>query len=123
MDDLAIVDQVKQGRVEAFRLLVEKYNRSLLQFIFHLYPHDRSKVYMKRIVGLPGDVVERQDGGRETVPNRQVYVLGNNTDHSVDSRTFGTVPLWEVIGEVRQVYFSSSAEGIRWFRIGMVVNR
>jgi signal peptidase I len=51
----------------------------------------------------------------------QVFVLGDNRDSTKDSRAFGTVPLQDVIGRVRQVWFSKSAEGIRWQRIGKVL--
>jgi signal peptidase I len=58
-----------------------------------------------------------------TVPNGQVFVLGDNRDASSDSRRFGTVPLADVVGIAKQVWFSHSKEsGIRWWRIGVVVD-
>jgi signal peptidase I len=130
----------------------------------HVYPNDRTSIYVKRIIGLPGDEIEMtgtdlkvngeslvksgpstKDGrlvveeaaesgetydvywqlespGSKlslTVPNGQVFVLGDNRDESHDSRKFGTVPLVDVIGVARQVFFSSADVGLR---IGKIVD-
>jgi signal peptidase I len=86
-----------------------------------IYPDDRSKKFIKRIEGLPGDVITYADGTQKEVPHGFVYVLGDNREHSHDSRQFGFIPLSDVIAKVRQVYFSSGAEGVRWSRIGASV--
>lgn len=52
----------------------------------------------------------------------QVLVLGDNRNASRDSREFGTVPLQEVVGKARQVWFSYGPDGIRWARLGKVLN-
>jgi len=57
-----------------------------------------------------------------TVPDGQAFVLGDNRGSSLDSRRFGTVPLADVKGVVRQVWFSSGhGDGIRWGRVGHVL--
>lgn len=53
-----------------------------------------------------------------TVPPGEVFVLGDNRAHSLDSREYGTVPLADVVGKARQLWFSRGAEGVRWNRIG-----
>ena len=51
-----------------------------------------------------------------------MLVLGDNRAASVDSRSFGTVPIADVKGIARQVWFSSSGrDGVRWSRLGKVL--
>jgi len=104
----------------------KRYNRPNRQAVqrgdiaIFVYPNDRTKHYIKRIVGLPGDVVP-VEGSEITVPAGEVFVLGDNRAASKDSRDFGTVPLQDVVGKARQIWFSSGEGGIRWERLGKVV--
>lgn len=78
-----------------------------------LDPRDPARRQVKRVVGLPGEVVQVRAGqllvdgrphgapvgagrgpdGRLEVPPRHVAVLGDNRAASTDSRTYGAVPL------------------------------
>jgi signal peptidase I len=115
------------------RLIVEKlsYNRYLRQYlgldgpqrgdvvVIHL-DGQGDELLIKRIIGLPGDLVEIHDGqvfvnsrplaepyltgvttgfyGPTIIPPLHVFVLGDNRSFSNDSRNFGTVPLRDVVG-------------------------
>jgi len=89
--------------------------------VIFVYPDDRSKMFVKRIEALPGQSVTGIDGIMKMVPHGFVYVTGDNRGNSYDSRNFGFVPMSDLVGKVRQVYFSSGPDGIHWDRIGFVV--
>jgi signal peptidase I len=90
--------------------------------ITFINPDNRSMLYIKRIAALPGALVEDSNGKKIEVPHGHVYVMGDNRNNSVDSRTFGFVPLSNIIAKARQIYFSSGKDGIRWSRIGQPIN-
>jgi signal peptidase I len=87
--------------------------------IIYRYPDDPSKIYIKRIAGLPGQTLKSE--GDYVVPHGHVFVMGDNRAHSDDSRHHGPIPMTEILGKARQIYFSSGPNGIRWERIGKVL--
>ncbi|KAL7535983.1 hypothetical protein ACHAXR_006847 [Thalassiosira sp. AJA248-18] len=70
-----------------------------------LHHPSKEATICKRIIGMPGDTIVRTDGGgRESshcmVPPGHVWIEGDNTLNSLDSRSYGTVPASLVIGKV-----------------------
>ena len=93
--------------------------------VFH-YPRNPTEDYIKRVIGLPGDTVNIQNGkvvvngvtldepyiaappaypGTWTVPEGQLFVLGDNRNQSSDSHSWGFVPMNLVVGKALFVYW------------------
>jgi signal peptidase I len=129
------------------RLVVEKlsYNRFLRQHfgfdgpqhgdvVVIRLPTQGNELLIKRVIGLPGDIVEIHDGhvfvngqpldepylpaktsgsyGPTTVPPLNIFVLGDNRNFSNDSRSFGTVPLKNVVGRAWFSYWPIDQIGL-----------
>ena len=94
--------------------------------IFHYPVEPEREPYIKRVIGLPGDRItisnekvvingtiiqekyiqaEPSYQGEWTVPENQLFVLGDNRNRSSDSHQWGMVPLENVIGRAEVVYF------------------
>jgi len=122
--------------------------------IVFIFPEDRTKDFIKRVVAVGGDTVEIRNkkvilNGKEVhnpharytdniilpasasprdnmapvkVPPHHLFVMGDNRDHSLDSRFWGTVPVEDVRGSAFLIYYSASNfPGIRWDRFFNVI--
>ena len=100
--------------------------------VFH-FPRDPREEYIKRIIGLPGDMVDIRNGqvlvngnaldesylsvkvnytGSWSIPSGQLFVLGDNRNNSSDSHDWGTVPMDYVVGKAIVVYWPPQDWGL-----------
>lgn len=94
--------------------------------IFRYPPDPDREPYIKRVIGLPGDIINVADGkvvvndvpltepyissppnyeGEWMVPLDSLFVLGDNRNSSSDSHSWGMVPVDNVIGKAELVYW------------------
>lgn len=114
--DYLVVDEM------TYRFLREPARGEVIVFRF---PGDETQKYIKRVIGLPGETIEIQEGkvyissngehllleepylGNEnetagfvklTLQDSEYFVMGDNRKFSSDSRRWGTLPRNEIIG-------------------------
>lgn len=108
-------------RVIANKLTYKLHQPERGDVIVFLPPGDMEEDLIKRIIGLPGEIVEVKDGvvyvdnqpldepyikspptytySTEVVPEGEYWVLGDNRNNSNDSHTGWTVPEEDIVGK------------------------
>lgn len=73
---------------------------------------------------IPGDVQPRDSYGPVVIPKDSLFVMGDNRDHSYDSRYWGFVKLEEIKGKAFVIYWSwdKVRHRLRWKRIGDLIH-
>ena len=87
--------------VNKFVYRIEEIHRK--DIVVFWYPYDRSKSYIKRIIGMPGDTVEIRKGTVyiNNKPLREPYVAGKYFDDGTYEAKFVTPGHYFVLGDHR----------------------
>jgi inner membrane protease subunit 2 len=70
-------------------------------------PKNANECYLKRIVGMPGDLVKTINYKHDyvMVPEGHCWIEGDNFKRSYDSNSFGCVPLALVLGKAHYIIY------------------
>jgi signal peptidase I len=124
LDTLQLGDQFIAEKF-SYRVMHEEPQRG--DIVVFRHPEDTRGPWVKRVIGLPGDVIEihdyqvyingealdedyiRQkpwrDYGPVTVPAGDLFVMGDNRNNSLDSRSWGFLPRANLLGRAVLVYW------------------
>ena len=118
-------------RIFGNRLAYRSKDPERFDIVIFRYPDDETELYIKRIIGLPGETVKIVDGkvyingsseplddsfcaerptgsyGPIKVPENCYFMMGDNRDNSNDSRAWGTVKKSKLIAKAIFRYYPS----------------
>ncbi|KAL4606199.1 uncharacterized protein LOC142609749 isoform X1 [Castanea sativa] len=99
--------------VEKFCL--KKYEFSHGDVVVFCSPSNHKEKHIKRIIALPGDWIGTTHNSHDDVlkvPKGHCWVEGDNSASSMDSRSFGPIPLGLVKGRVTHVVWPPQRIGL-----------
>lgn len=134
VDGISMQPTLRDGEFVLINKLAYKLGEPQLGdvIVFH-FPRDPEQEYIKRVVGLPGDMVKIQRGvvfvngqalvepyiadqpdyqNQWQVPENHLFVLGDNRNNSSDSHRWGPVPMEQVVGKALFVYWPPQEWGM-----------
>ena len=130
--DVIVFDDPRGGFEEPEENVLQSALRNLFESVGLVTPRSE---FIKRVIGLPGDVVEGRDGvvhvngeplvepylkepdvpippfGPVEVPSDSLFVMGDNRRASQDSRSFGPIPVDDVLGKAFVIIWPPSRWG------------
>jgi len=130
-------------RVLADKLAYQLHQPKRGEIVIFAYPRDPRQMYVKRVIGMPEETISIKQGivyidnkplpetyktfaahgdlAPTFIAHDEYFVMGDNRSNSKDSRDFGSVPMQDVVGKALQVWFSSGPGGVRWQRLGKML--
>ncbi len=127
VDGFSMVPTLKDGEYVLVNRLAYRNNLPKRgDIIVFVSPQTSNLDLIKRVIGLPGNTVRIFDGivqvngqtlkepyiaaapiydGEWNVPDRQLFVLGDNRNDSSDSHAWGLLPTENVIGKAILIYW------------------
>jgi len=111
------------------------------------YPLDRSRDFVKRVIGLPGETIKMVDNriyingkpldepyamyehggngdfGPVKIPGGRLFMMGDNRDNSQDSRVWGMLSYDDIRGKAFIIHWSwrGGSYGVRLNRLGKLL--
>ncbi|MBC7474225.1 MAG: signal peptidase I [Candidatus Sericytochromatia bacterium] len=141
IDDRLIVEKLsnyvespKRGEVVVFYPpFLEKGRDDLYSNVTKILSLPNHVAYIKRVIGLPGETIEVKDGNvyinnkvlQESyikekpyynmpalkIPEKELFVMGDNRNNSADSHVWGTLPIKNIVGQAVLKYWPLNRAG------------
>ncbi len=113
--------QMKEGRLYINDKLVERKFIGMekmkietgQEITYHKYTETLPNGVKHTIYEI-NDELKADNTDKITIPNGYFFAMGDNRDNSLDSRFFGAIPLVNLEGKARFIFYSNNGEGSFW---------